>query len=163
MAATVAAITRMAPRMYFLAENHDCGSSPVLKTKFCAGESVVSFSAVTWGASGAGSPELIEPSTPMVVTSLGSITSGMVAVRLGIVADRKTVCTLVEVGVAAAVAAGMVGRGNDCGRFSCPRHFFSSHSTHKARPAETGKPHASHLRKLRKTGGTEVGSDPAIG
>src|SRR5215471_9241353 len=34
-----------------------------------------------------------------------------------------------------------VGRGR-----SCPRHFFSSHSTQSIRPAETGNPHASHFR-----------------
>ena len=37
---------------------------------------------------------------------------------------------------------------------NCPRHFFSSHSTQSTRPADTGKPHASHLCRLRNTGGT---------
>ncbi len=40
------------------------------------------------------------------------------------------------------------------GRFSCPRHFFSSHSTHSARPGETGNPQASHFRNARNIGGT---------
>lgn len=40
------------------------------------------------------------------------------------------------------------------GTRSCPRHFFSSHSTQSARPAETGNPQASHLRRWRNTGGT---------
>ena len=40
-----------------------------------------------------------------------------------------------------------------CGR-NCPRHFFSSHSTQSTRPAEIGKPQASHLRNPRSTGGT---------
>jgi len=43
--------------------------------------------------------------------------------------------------------------GRFCDR-NCPRHFFSSHSTHSRRPAEIGNPHATHLRKSRNTGGT---------
>jgi hypothetical protein len=38
--------------------------------------------------------------------------------------------------------------------FRCPRHFFSSHSTQSARPADTGKPQASHFRRPLNTGGT---------
>ena len=47
------------------------------------------------------------------------------------------------------------------GRFNCPRHLFSSHSTHSARPGETGKPQASHVRKFRNTGGTWLWSASA--
>src|SRR5580658_6963498 len=48
--------------------------------------------------------------------------------------------------------------------FSCPRHFFSSHSTQSMRPADTGKPQASHLRRLLNTGGTWLwsGSSAAL-
>ena len=35
-----------------------------------------------------------------------------------------------------------------------PRHCFSSHSTQKVRPCETGKPQASHFCKFLSTGGT---------
>src|SRR5580704_18936584 len=40
-------------------------------------------------------------------------------------------------------AAGSACRATTFETFSCPRHFFSSHSTQSARPADTGKPHAS--------------------
>src|SRR5580700_3428101 len=44
------------------------------------------------------------------------------------------------------------------GTLSCPRHFFSSHSTHSARPVDTGKPQASHLCSFLNTGGTWLSS-----
>src|SRR5580700_6219495 len=50
------------------------------------------------------------------------------------------------------IAAGRAGLDRET--LSCPRHFFSSHSTQSMRPADTGKPQASHLRRLRNIGGT---------
>ena len=44
-----------------------------------------------------------------------------------------------------------------CGR-RWPRNCFSSHSTQKVRPWETGKPHAWHFCKFLKTGGTVIDS-----
>src|SRR5215472_11210233 len=60
-------------------------------------------------------------------------------------------------------AAGLTATERDaCGR-SCPRHFFSSHSTHNVRPADTGNPQASHLRNWRNTGGTWLWSLSSTG
>jgi len=56
--------------------------------------------------------------------------------------------------VATGFRAGAAG-----GTLNCPRHFFSSHSTQSARPADTGNPHASHLCSPRRTGGTWLWSD----
>ena len=53
----------------------------------------------------------------------------------------------------AVVAAGRVGPAA-WGTLSCPRHFFSSHSTQSTRPEKTGKPQDPHLCKPRNTGGT---------
>src|SRR3974390_954104 len=50
----------------------------------------------------------------------------------------------------AAVASLALARGTR----NCPRHFFSSHSTQRVRPAVPGKPQASHFRSPRKMGGT---------
>ena len=44
---------------------------------------------------------------------------------------------------------------------NCPRHLFSSHSTHSARPGDTGNPQASQVRKFRNTGGTWLWSASA--
>ena len=54
---------------------------------------------------------------------------------------------------AAAAALAPVEVRLDCG-LSCPRHFFSSHSTHRLRPGVTGKPQASHFRRVLKVAGT---------
>jgi len=44
------------------------------------------------------------------------------------------------------------------GTLSCPRHFFSSHSTQSTRPVDTGNPQASHWCSVLNTGGTRLRS-----
>src|ERR1700691_1117166 len=49
-----------------------------------------------------------------------------------------------------------------CGRY-WPRHCFSSHSTQKGRPCDTGNRQAWHFCRFLSTGGTAIDSDTASG
>lgn len=44
-----------------------------------------------------------------------------------------------------------------------PRHCFSSHSTHRVRPGETGNPQDWHFCRSRRTGGTAMGAGESEG
>jgi hypothetical protein len=73
------------------------------------------------------------------------------------VEERSDVCT--ELGAvclgAATAFRGVWAAPVGCGR-RWPRHFFSSHSTQKVRPCDTGKPQALHFCRFLKTRGTET-------
>ncbi len=164
--------------MYLFREIQDCeGSSPALNTNAGAEVStalVVATDAVsgTAGIEGAG------VGAAGVTTSLDSFaTTGDVAgtatfettsdalgpANTGATAVADAAALRRATGAETGSGAGSTATGRATfgaaaapgrGVFNWPRHFFSSHSTQSARPAETGKPQASHFFKFLSTGGT---------
>jgi hypothetical protein len=174
--ATAAATSTIAPTTYLFRDSHDCeGSSPALNTK--AGAEVSTALVVgTGAASGTGGVAGVETAgatapldsftttgddagvTTFETTSdaLGPAVTGVAVVadaaafRRATGAETGSGTGSTTTGRATFGAAPAAGRGV----LNCPRHFFSSHSTHSARPAETGKPQASHFFKFLRIGGT---------
>src|SRR5579863_905102 len=68
-------------------------------------------------------------------------------------APTEAVCRKSTAGSAARPLA-TAGKG-------CPRHCFSSHSTHRVRPSDTGNPQALHFLRFRSIGGTLLWSSAA--
>jgi len=161
--ATTAATTKMAAKIYLLRENQDCaGSSPALRTNSGSGfnrvcgadsdtasggpgeESFCRGRAETGGCTAEATAEAETPRLGAMSGAAGAADGTALATSR---ADGE------EIGVG---AEGCRGAGG--GTFSCPRHFFSSHSTHRERPAETGKPQAWHWCRFLSTGGTRLWS-----
>src|SRR5271166_5169846 len=124
----------MAQIRYLWVESQDWeGSSPALKVKVDKAGVAVSCAVIREASAGAGGAGGV-----MTATELAGDTSF--------------------------AADGLGGSGCALGAMvSWPRHFFSSHSTQRLRPGETGKPQASHLRKFLSTGGMRLWSCTAEG
>jgi hypothetical protein len=154
------ATTRRAAKTYLFLASHDCeGSSPALKTRVgiggCAGSGTAGKGA--WTGSAAASslcPTGFNSTAGATACSFGGRASVVAAEAGGTTGLRISVAGTSRAGATAVAApdAAAIEIARDI--FSCPRHFFSSHSTQSARPAETGKPQASHFRRSRKAGGT---------
>ena len=155
------AIAANTTTMYLWAANQDCsGSIPELKTNSAASAGGGAIAVTEAASSGAltGS-EGLDPAAVVAGgadVNLAAISRGPcggMAISLAIdgAAAVKEKPVGFESGTAATAAGGL--RAASCGR-SWPRHFFSSHSTQSTRPAEIGKPQASHFLSPRSMGGT---------
>src|SRR5579864_3561493 len=167
-----AATSRTTPITYLFAENQDCELPiPALKTN----SRVAKTSGVASGNGRFGGLAPCVAGGGRAVSPLASFTTadardaGLEAAAAAGTPRVKGIATLAAADCAAANARASLGAAATgalaagiaacrapppCGTFSWPRHFFSSHSTHSTRPAETGKPQASHLRRPRSMGGT---------
>src|SRR5579864_810306 len=122
------ATARTVPTMYLFLDSQDSeGASPALKTSVCSG-----FSPRT----ARGAAVLCSGTRPD-----GGVTGGLVRSIVGAVTTN------------AAAVLDSPGEALAAGVRNFPRHFFSSHSTQRTRPSETGNSQAWHLRRFLKTGG----------
>jgi hypothetical protein len=176
MAPTMAATASSTPTTYLFAASQDWdGCKAAVSTnsgvEFCvAGAGFVSAieGLTAGGRIGCAEVPLISLASDFGVSGFGT---GGAATALGAVGTAGSGAGAAAAENWAAVAARAAGTRADgaegfwtcgsCGPRSWPRHFFSSHSTHRVRPAETGKPQATHLRRLRKPGGTWLWSGSA--
>src|SRR5579864_524968 len=163
-----AATSKTAAITYLLAENQDCEFPiPALKTKSEDRVPKDSSAGFDWvgcigGLAGRTADEAgaVLSFTCAGVTATVPAAAGDTTRVIGtatLAADCAAANARPSLGSATGAAAASVALCRappPWGTRSCPRHFFSSHSTHSARPAETGKPQASHLRSPRNTGGT---------
>src|SRR5579864_4754917 len=163
-----AATSKTAAITYLLAENQDCEFPiPALKTKSedrvpkdssagfdCAG-CIGGFAGRTADEAGAVPPFTCAGVTATVPAAAWDTTRVIGTATLA--ADCAAANARPSLGSATGAAAAAVAACRappPWGTRSCPRHFFSSHSTQSTRPAEIGKPQASHLRSPRNPGGT---------
>ena len=124
MAATAAATTITASTNLWEANHDSEGASPALKMSVGPGASLTDEDAMAVPASG----RMLDGTLAFPGSTAAAVTATDAAFRSSTEA------------------------GPGVGNF--PRHFFSSHSTQRCRPSDTGNPQAWHLRRFLRTAGT---------
>src|ERR1039458_6222945 len=130
------ATTSKAPRMYLLAANQDSDGADELRNR-----AELSEAGTSAGISRVSEEEASDVWTAMTDNSIGTEVRGS-----GVAVTATAGAGLATLGAGSLPLAGS----------RWPRHCFSSHSTQKVRPCDTGKPQAWHFCRFLNTGGTAI-------